>query len=108
MPNIFNGRELTANATDVLIAAGGSATVYLAAPDILTKLQTVLMLGLLWVILYNLCQYIRQKIRDIKAERERLKIRKVDRSDKVINFHVGSERRKYYEFSEKGVRVIYM
>ena len=93
---------------DAGIAFGVTAAVYLIAPDILTKFQTVLFMGVIFFTVFAMAQYIHRKMDEVRRKRDGLKICQPKRGEKPVDFRPGGMRRKYFEISEKGMRTFYM
>lgn len=74
------------------IAAITSGITYLLLPDILTPIETVMLLIGLYASMIALLLTIEEQIEAVRTGRERLKIRKPgkDRSGKIVDFRLKS------------------
>lgn len=72
------------------IAATISGIVYLALPDILSPVETVVLLIGLYASMIALLLTIEEQIESVRTGRERLKIRKPGRDKKIVDFRVKS------------------
>lgn len=72
------------------IAAITSGITYLLLPDILTPIETVMLLIGLYASMIALLLTIEEQIEAVRTGREQLKIRKPGRDKKIVDFRVKS------------------
>lgn len=72
------------------IAATISGIVYLALPDVLSPVETVVLLIGLYAAVIALIITVEEQIEAVRTGRERLKIRKPGRDKKIVDFRVKS------------------
>jgi len=82
--NLFEGLKKS----DVVVSLSVAVTSYLIAPDILTKVETVLFVAALTLLGCLAACQIRQWIEDVQERREELKIRKRRPTNKTVDFQI--------------------